>query len=80
MATKKRITVADVAHMSVPERIQLAWDIWDSIPAAAPGLQLTDEEKSILDRRLRDMKKNPGARVTWKAAKARTLGKRRRST
>jgi putative addiction module component (TIGR02574 family) len=70
MAGKKTMTVEDVADMSVPERIRLVEDIWDSIAADAKAVPVTAAEKALIDRRLRALRRNPGACIPWEAVKA----------
>jgi len=43
-----KISAADVLELSIPERIQLVEDIWDTIAAKANALELTEEERSHL--------------------------------
>ena len=76
MAGRKPITVADVADMSVAERILLAEDIWDSIAADSKAVPITEEEKAMLDRRLRAMRKRPRPGSTWEEVKARLRSRR----
>lgn len=49
-------------QLPVEERIKLVEDLWDSIAADQHALQLTDEQKAELDRRLDayDVDKNRG--------------------
>ena len=47
-----KITATDTLELSIPERIQLVEDIWDTITAKASSIELTDEEKRIIDARL----------------------------
>jgi len=42
----------DYRSLSVPERLDLVEDIWDSIAQDAENLELTPEERAELDRRL----------------------------
>ena len=44
----------DFSKLSVAERIQLAEDLWDSIPEST-DVPLTDAQKTELDRRLEDL-------------------------
>ena len=44
----KKITAADAISLSIPERIQLVEDIWDTIAAEAQSIELTAEEKKII--------------------------------
>ena len=76
MAAKKTVTVADMADMSVPERIHLVEDIWDSIAAEAESVPISPEQMAEIDRRIRSMRKNPGAGIPWEVAKARIRSRR----
>lgn len=42
----KKVTAADTLSLSIPDRIQLVEDIWDTIASQAEGVELTDEEKN----------------------------------
>ena len=48
----KIIIVTDTLELSIPERIQLVEGAWVTISAKAPSVELTDEEKKIIDARL----------------------------
>lgn len=65
------ISLADILQLSVPERIQLVQDIWDSIAAEPEELPLTDAQRKELDRRLDDLEADPSAGVPWQDVKAR---------
>lgn len=60
-----KITAADTLELSIPERIQLVEDIWDTITAKASSIELTDEEKSIIDARLEKYHQNPESGSLW---------------
>ena len=68
--------MADVLELSLPERIQLVEDIWDSIAAAPQPLPLTQAQRDELDRRLEDYRKNPEDGSPWEEVKRRILGER----
>ncbi|MHB1342102.1 MAG: addiction module protein [Coriobacteriia bacterium] len=57
-------------ELSVPERIQLAEDLWDSVAAETPPLSLTPDEVAELERRLAEMDANPDAGIPWEKVKA----------
>ncbi len=61
----KKITATDSLSLSIPERIQLVEDIWDTIAAEADFVELTDEEKKIIDERLKAYHKNPHLGSPW---------------
>jgi putative addiction module component (TIGR02574 family) len=79
MTARRPITVADVADMSVPERMQLVEDIWDSIAADSKreNMPLRRAQKAELGRRLRSLRRNPEAGIPWEVAKAMIRSKRR---
>ncbi len=41
----KRISATDTLNLSIPERIQLVEDIWDTIAAETDSIELNEEEK-----------------------------------
>ncbi len=57
----KHITATDTLELSVPERIQLVEDIWDTISNEPEAVQLSDEEKIIIDERLEAYHRNPAS-------------------
>ena len=61
----KRITVTDTLELSIPERIQLVEDIWDTISEKASSVELTDEEKKIIDARLEKYHQDPELGSPW---------------
>jgi putative addiction module component (TIGR02574 family) len=61
----KKISATDVLDLSIPERIQLVEDIWDTIAAKADSLELTEEEKKIIDARLERYHQNPELGSPW---------------
>lgn len=61
----KKITATDTLELSIPERIQLVEDIWDSIAERADSLELTEDEKKIIDERLEAYHGNPDLGTPW---------------
>jgi len=61
----KKITVTDTLELSLPERIQLVEDIWDTIAEQADSLELTEDEKKVIDERLDLYHRNPEAGSPW---------------
>jgi putative addiction module component (TIGR02574 family) len=72
----KTISLAEALKLSVPERIQLAEDIWDSIAGVPEAVSLTEAQKEELDRRLEDYRKNPQAGSPWDEVKRRIQASR----
>jgi putative addiction module component (TIGR02574 family) len=61
MSTK----TVDILELSVAERIQMVEDIWDSIAAVPEAVQLNEDQKRELDRRLEAYHQNPQAGSPW---------------
>ena len=59
------ITANDALSLSIPERIQLVEDIWDTIEAEADSVELSEKEKRILDDRLETYHRNPESGSPW---------------
>jgi putative addiction module component (TIGR02574 family) len=70
----KSITANDVSGLSIPERIRLVGDIWDTIAEVPETLELTDSQRQELDRRLEAYHKNPNEGSPWSEVKARIQG------
>ncbi|MGZ5053032.1 MAG: addiction module protein [Methylobacter sp.] len=70
-----KITAADTLDLSIPERIQLVEDIWDTIIAKASSIELSDEEKKIIDDRLENYRQNPESCSPWEDVYQRIVSK-----
>ncbi len=57
--------------LSVPERIQLAEDLWDSIAADPEALPLTDAQQAEIERRLAEHARDPDSAISWEEVRAR---------
>ncbi len=70
----------DYSELTIPERLQLVEDIWDSIAADADAeaLPLTEAERLLLDERLAERDAEPDAGLPWSEVRARIMGKHRR--
>jgi len=68
-----KFSLADVLELSVPERIQLVEDIWDSIAAVPESVSLTQAQCEELDRRLADYRAHPDEGSPWEEVQARIL-------
>jgi putative addiction module component (TIGR02574 family) len=71
-----KLAKADVMSLSVPERIQLVEDIWDSIAELPDEVRLTDEQKAELDRRLDAYHQNPDGGSPWGMVRERIKSRR----
>ncbi|MDI6786031.1 MAG: addiction module protein [bacterium] len=72
----KMITVTDTLDLSIPERIQLVEDIWDTIAVEADSVELTEEEKKIIDERLEAYHQNPDLGSPWEDVFRRIVSKK----
>lgn len=66
-------SLSEVLQMSVSERILFIADVWDSIVAVPEAVELTEEERQMLDRRLQAYHNNPEACSPWEEVKTRLL-------
>ena len=57
-------------NLSIPDRIRLVEEIWDTIAEENEAFELTDAQKRELDSRLEFAKSNPGQGRTWDEIKA----------
>jgi putative addiction module component (TIGR02574 family) len=52
-------------ELSIPERVQLVEDLWDTVFLDASGLPLSRAQTEELDRRLDRLEGDPGEGVSW---------------
>lgn len=71
----KKITATDTIALSIPERIQLVEDIWDTIATEAEAIELTEDEKRIIDERLEAYHRNPDLGSPWEDVYKRMVNK-----
>jgi len=67
-----RKPIMDFSRLTVAERIQLAEDLWDSLPEA-PVLAVTEAQQAELDRRLAAHRADPEAAVSWETLRQELL-------
>ena len=72
----KNLTATDTLDLSVPERIELVEDIWDTIAVKADMVELTEQEKKIIDERLSAYHRNPNEGSPWEDVFKRIVGKK----
>ncbi len=73
---KENIRVTDTLKLSIPERIQLVEDIWDTIASETESIELTENEKKIIDERLEAYHKNPDEDSPWDEVYKRIVSKK----
>lgn len=71
----KKITATDTLGLSISERIQLVEDIWDTIATEAQVVELTEDEKRIIDERLEAYHRNPDLGSPWEDVYKRTVSR-----
>ena len=60
---------SDLLKLTPAERIQLAQDLWDSLPEES--VPLTEEQVRELERRLAEHEANPESAIPWQEARDR---------
>jgi putative addiction module component (TIGR02574 family) len=66
-----KIDMDAIRRLSVPERVRLVQDIWDSLEPTARALPLTEEQQALIDRRLDDHRRDPESAVSWEELQTR---------
>ena len=51
--------------LPLAERLQLVGELWDSIAEDSVGLQLTEAQRTEIDRRLDDFDAHPSQGIPW---------------
>ena len=65
----------DYAHLSIPERILLAQELWESVYDQAAEIPLTDSEQQEIERRWAAYETGAMKASPWPEAKQRLLEK-----
>lgn len=68
---KKITNISDVMDLSIAERIEFVEDLWDSIAEVPEKVELTEDQKRILNERLKAYHRNPNEGSPWEAIKDR---------
>ena len=66
--------IAEIRKLSVPERLQLVGEIWDSILDAPELLAVSDELTRELQRRLEAHRASPETSEPWESVNQTILG------
>jgi len=72
----KKLTASDTLSLSLAERIQLVEEIWDTMATQSDAVELTGEEKRLIDERLEAHRRNPGESSPWEEVHRRILSRR----
>ena len=65
------VAATDLFQLSVPEKIQLVEDLWDSIAVHPEMVELTPAIKSELDKRLEEHLQHPDDVSNWDEVRSR---------
>ncbi len=63
----------EAKKLSIPERIALVQEIWDSIAEDNDCFELTETQKQEHDRRLESLRANPSQGRTWEEIRSEFL-------
>jgi putative addiction module component (TIGR02574 family) len=64
----------EMRHLPVSDRLTLVGELWDSIADDQQQIDLTEAQRSELDRRLAARASRPDAASSWSDVKRRILG------
>ena len=67
------VSLSELLHLSVAERIQRVEDLWDSVAAHPEQVETAPEQLAELERRLAELDANPEGGESWDEVKARIL-------
>ncbi|MFZ0932589.1 MAG: addiction module protein [Syntrophobacteraceae bacterium] len=65
------MTPSEIKKLSVAERILIVEEIWDSIAAEQESVELTEAQKTELDRRITSCDSSPDEGGSWEEIKRR---------
>ena len=66
----------EIARLTIPERILLLQDLWDSIASDESSVPMPESHREELDRRLAEYEKDPGRLLTLDDLRARVEKRR----
>ena len=69
------VKIVEIQKLTVSERIMLAEALWDSVVDQEATIDLTEEQKDELDRRLSAFELDSDEGADWSAIKARIVSK-----
>jgi putative addiction module component (TIGR02574 family) len=70
------IDLAKVLALPIEERIRIAQSRWDSVVEVPEAVELTDEQRDELDRRIKAYRADPTAGSPWSEVRKRILASR----
>ncbi|MCI5064554.1 addiction module protein [bacterium] len=60
-----RIAIEEALALSIAERIQLVGDLWESISEIPEAVELSQQQRLELRRRIKDYRENPQIGISW---------------
>ena len=69
MTTSERI-ISEALTLPAADRLEVIEQLWESLAAVPEALELSDEKRKELDRRIKEMDANPDAGMPWEDVKA----------
>jgi putative addiction module component (TIGR02574 family) len=69
------MTDDDIGKLTIPERLELIGQLWDSIPDAAPDAGIPEWHFDVVKRRLAAADANPGSGIAWEQVRDRLRSK-----
>jgi putative addiction module component (TIGR02574 family) len=70
-----KFSASDVVQLPVAERLRLVEEIWNSIAEAPEALELTPEDKRLIDERLEARRRDPGSGSPWEEVYKRIISR-----
>jgi len=65
--------VEEIKNLSESEKWLLFNDLWDDLSQSPDTIELSEEQKKVLDKRYQEFQKNPEEGISWDKAKAQIL-------
>lgn len=66
-----KVDMEAISRLSVPDRVRLAQDIWESLQPTAEQLPVSEEQADVIDTRLAEHEATPASAVPWRDVKGR---------
>jgi putative addiction module component (TIGR02574 family) len=63
MGMNKAALLDQLMRLPPEERVEIAYQLWDSVPTDSDDLELTEEQKAELDRRMAEYERDPSRAI-----------------